>query len=110
MRGAVSPKALRISQRGECETRVTGDEWQWTLGSLFSSFSPSFAGKCSPRERETSRYEAVRGDKESKPHVKTVGKTFFISTLVLTLFSFSRRSSVILDNENVSVEGYSNLA
>ena len=43
-----SPQALRISHRGERETRVTGNEAQWTMGrtkktreSPFRPFSPS---------------------------------------------------------------------
>ena len=43
-----SPQALRISHRGERETRVTGNEAQWTMGRTkktreapFRPFSPS---------------------------------------------------------------------
>ena len=57
-----SPQALRISHRGERETRVTGNEAQWTMGkneedtrsaiSPFFSFPSSFACKFLSRERD----------------------------------------------------------
>ena len=56
------PQARRFTHRGECETRVTGDEAQGSMGQRKMrsfSFPPSFARNFFiEREREATGYEA----------------------------------------------------